>query len=81
MGDYECEHGRLLSYACSYMLLGALTMHMGRLRLTSPRLKAPFDGWSFDGITAELNALRSPRWGSSSDGFSHNNIGVAFSRL
>jgi hypothetical protein len=70
-GDYTCEHGRLLDYACSCMLLGALTKHLKRLRLLSRRPMTPFDSWSLDSVTHDLTALRPPHWGSISGWFSH----------
>jgi hypothetical protein len=58
--SYECCRGSQYNFACSSMLLGALTKEMDRSGLWDPRPYFPFQRLSFDSLYNNVHAMESP---------------------
>ena len=63
--DYRDEKTNC-SFACDSMNLGALTKHMDKLGLHTPRPAPPFLGQSVYELIEKAREFRSPDWSSSS---------------
>lgn len=60
--SYSCPSGSRHSFACSSMLLGALTKELDRIRCTNPRPEVPFEGISFDQLITDVAGMHAPAW-------------------
>lgn len=62
--SYSCPSGSQYSFACSCMLLGALTKELDRIQCTNPRPEVPFAGISFEQLITDVTSMTSPPWPS-----------------
>ena len=55
------QGGKIICYlSCDCMMLGALTKHMLRMRLSSPELKSNYQGLSFAKLKLDLREMKYP---------------------
>lgn len=60
--SHECPRGSKYNFACSSMLLGALTKEMNRIGLLGCWLREPFQHLSFDDLYNNIHTMESPPW-------------------
>ncbi|KAF2690671.1 hypothetical protein K458DRAFT_354854 [Lentithecium fluviatile CBS 122367] len=69
--SHACVRGSQYKFACSSMLLGALTKEMDCIGCWAPRPEIPFEQMSFDELYKGIQAMKSPVWSPSGDRYNY----------
>jgi hypothetical protein len=77
--SYMCQQGTNYNFACSSMLLGALTKELDRISCLDPRPEVPFQQLSFEELCANVLKITTPTWSlGNQNGYYYQHHGCSF---